>query len=166
MGVSVAEEEASSLGDPSVQRRIENKSGDNMSEVDDNTTEVAKEEIDLEEASQKGGLIKPDGSINWDCPCLGGMAHGPCGEQFKDSFSCFQSSTAEPVGFDCVDKFVTMQKCFKDYPDIYSRYLDAPEDAEEDTSTTEQSDHTSKDEETKSTETDAEKAPIESVEES
>ena len=24
--------------------------------------------------------------INWDCPCLGGMAHGPCGEEFKAAF--------------------------------------------------------------------------------
>ena len=35
------------------------------------------------------GIILPSGEINWDCPCLGGMAHGPCGQEFKDAFSCF-----------------------------------------------------------------------------
>ena len=35
------------------------------------------------------GVILPNGEINWDCPCLGGMPNGPCGEEFKDAFSCF-----------------------------------------------------------------------------
>lgn len=45
------------------------------------------------------------GEINWDCPCLGGMAHGPCGEEFKAAFSCFVYSTEEPKGMDCIEKF-------------------------------------------------------------
>ena len=35
------------------------------------------------------GLIAPDGSINWNCPCLGGMAVGPCGVEFRTAFECF-----------------------------------------------------------------------------
>jgi len=35
------------------------------------------------------GPIFPNGEINWDCPCLGGAAHGPCGTEFRDAFSCF-----------------------------------------------------------------------------
>lgn len=35
------------------------------------------------------GIILPNGEINWDCPCLGGMAYGTCGQEFKDAFSCF-----------------------------------------------------------------------------
>ena len=35
------------------------------------------------------GIVLPSGEINWDCPCLGGMAQGPCGQEFKDAFSCF-----------------------------------------------------------------------------
>ena len=35
------------------------------------------------------GIILPDGQINWDCPCLVGMAYGSCGTEFKDAFSCF-----------------------------------------------------------------------------
>lgn len=58
-----------------------------------------------EEASQQGAFNEETGEINWDCPCLGGMAHGPCGEQFRDAFSCFVYSQEEPKGVDCIDKF-------------------------------------------------------------
>lgn len=51
--------------------------------------------------------------------CLGGMADGPCGEQFKAAFSCFVYSEAEPKGVDCVEKFKAMQDCFRLHPDIY-----------------------------------------------
>lgn len=69
------------------------------------------------------GLIASDGSINWDCPCLGnnnreyrhyceylgGMANGPCGEAFKEAFSCFHYSTEEMKGQDCIPQFREMQ---------------------------------------------------------
>jgi intermembrane space import and assembly protein 40 len=58
-----------------------------------------------EEADQQGAFNPETGEINWDCPCLGGMADGPCGEDFKAAFSCFVYSTEEPKGMDCVDKF-------------------------------------------------------------
>ena len=35
------------------------------------------------------GVILPNGEINWNCPCLGGLPQGPCGQEFKDAFSCF-----------------------------------------------------------------------------
>lgn len=58
-----------------------------------------------EEAGQQGAFNPETGEINWDCPCLGGMAHGPCGEEFKTAFSCFVYSEADPKGMDCIDKF-------------------------------------------------------------
>jgi intermembrane space import and assembly protein 40 len=69
------------------------------------------------------------GKINWDCPCLGGMAHGPCGPEFKEAFACFVYSEDEPKGINCVEKFKAMQDCFRLHPDIYgdggSLYHDA-----------------------------------------
>ena len=41
------------------------------------------------EGEEEFGVILPNGEINWDCPCLGGMPSGPCGQEFKDAFSCF-----------------------------------------------------------------------------
>lgn len=58
-----------------------------------------------EEAGQEAAFNPETGEINWDCPCLGGMAHGPCGEEFKAAFSCFVYSNDEPKGIDCIEKF-------------------------------------------------------------
>lgn len=46
-------------------------------------------QVHLPEPEPAPGLILPNGDINWGCPCLGGMATGPCGLQFRDAFSCF-----------------------------------------------------------------------------
>ncbi|KAJ1837945.1 Oxidoreductase [Coemansia sp. RSA 2703] len=84
----------------------------------------------MEEAQAQA--FNPDtGEINWDCPCLGGMAQGPCGEQFKSAFSCFVYSEEEPKGMDCIDAFKAMQECFKQHPDVYADEL-ADEDDEDD----------------------------------
>ena len=58
-----------------------------------------------EEAGQQAAFNPETGEINWDCPCLGGMAHGPCGEEFKAAFSCFVYSNEEIKGVECIDKF-------------------------------------------------------------
>lgn len=113
-----------------------------------------------EEAGQQGAFNPETGEINWDCPCLGGMAHGPCGDEFKSAFSCFVYSTEEPKGMDCIDKFQYvkgrrielpgsgdssedtvdgqlanggnrhMQDCFRKYPDVYGAEIADEEEAE------------------------------------
>lgn len=54
--------------------------------------------IKLSEPEPQPGLILENGDINWNCPCLGGMATGPCGVEFRNAFSCFHYSDAEPKG--------------------------------------------------------------------
>nr|POF02092.1 mitochondrial intermembrane space import and assembly protein 40 [Quercus suber] len=93
------------------------------------TGEVAAaspEELEAE-AGQQGAFNEETGEINWDCPCLGGMADGPCGEQFKAAFSCFVYSKEEPKGVDCIEHFKTMQNCFREHPEIYGSELDEDE---------------------------------------
>ena len=80
-----------------------------------------------EEAGQQGAFNEETGEINWDCPCLGGMANGPCGEQFKAAFSCFVYSKDEPKGVDCIEHFKTMQNCFREHPDVYGSELEDDE---------------------------------------
>ncbi|CCD24781.1 Mia40p NDAI_0D04680 [Naumovozyma dairenensis CBS 421] len=83
----------------------------------DEEENMKKKEKELHEE----GAYNPDtGEINWDCPCLGGMAQGPCGNEFKIAFSCFVYSKTEPKGSDCWDKFKNMQTCFRLYPEYYS----------------------------------------------
>jgi mitochondrial intermembrane space import and assembly protein 40 len=86
--------------------------------VDETADGVPSAEGEDEESS--GGAFDPvTGKINWDCPCLGGMAYGPCGMQFREAFSCFVYSEEEPKGIDCVEKFKAMQDCFRENPDVY-----------------------------------------------
>lgn len=96
-------------------------------------TEPSKVDLPaVEDEPEYEGLIKPNGEINWECPCLGGMATGVCGEQFKAAFSCFHTSEAEPKGSDCIEQFRTMQECFKRYPEIYGEFESVDTDEEED----------------------------------
>lgn len=75
---------------------------------------------DDEEEDPRQAAFNPEtGEINWDCPCLGGMAHGVCGEQFREAFSCFVYSKEEPKGQDCIEKFRGMQECFAAHPEVY-----------------------------------------------
>ncbi|CAO2653710.1 Nn.00g031210.m01.CDS01 [Neocucurbitaria sp. VM-36] len=85
-----------------------------------------------EEADQQGAFNPETGEINWDCPCLGGMADGPCGPEFKAAFSCFVYSQEEPKGMDCIDKFKDMQNCFRQYPEVYGSELDSDADDDDD----------------------------------
>ncbi|GAA5929745.1 Mia40p [Sporobolomyces koalae] len=85
-----------------------------------------------EDHSQAAAFNPETGEINWDCPCLGGMADGPCGEDFKAAFSCFVYSEAEPKGVDCVEKFRKMQECFRKHPDIYGNDTDDLDDEDAD----------------------------------
>lgn len=62
---------------------------------------------------------------------LGGMAQGPCGEEFKAAFSCFVFSEAEPKGLDCVEKFKGMQDCFRLHPDVYGDEIDDDDEEEQ-----------------------------------
>jgi intermembrane space import and assembly protein 40 len=47
----------------------------------------------------QGGAFNPEtDELNWDCPCPDGMAHGPCGPQFREAFAFFVYSQDEPKG--------------------------------------------------------------------
>ncbi|CAB1442379.1 unnamed protein product [Pleuronectes platessa] len=83
---------------------------------------------------EEQGLILPSGDINWNCPCLGGMASGPCGSQFKEAFSCFHYSSEEVKGSECIDNFRNMQECMQKYPELY------PQDEDKESSTQAESD--------------------------
>ncbi|KAM8915877.1 mitochondrial intermembrane space import and assembly protein 40-like [Spinachia spinachia] len=83
---------------------------------------------------EEHGLILPNGDVNWNCPCLGGMASGPCGSQFKEAFSCFHYSKEEVKGSECIDHFRDMQECMQRYPELY------PQDEEKDSDSQAESD--------------------------
>ena len=89
-----------------------------------------EEEVEIVNGSD-GGMedsireaVKEDGEIDWDCPCLQGMAKGPCGEAFKSAFSCFAASTAEEKGSDCLPFFRSLHACFDAHPEIFDNVKD------------------------------------------
>ncbi|KAF8897033.1 hypothetical protein CPB84DRAFT_1825573 [Gymnopilus junonius] len=87
----------------------------------DESPKEGESESSTEGEGASGGAFNPvTGEINWDCPCLGGMAYGPCGEEFREAFSCFVYSDAEPKGINCVEKFQNMQNCFRAHPEVYA----------------------------------------------
>lgn len=88
--------------------------------------------IELTSTEPAPGLILENGDINWNCPCLGGMATGPCGVEFREAFSCFHYSEADPKGSDCYDAFSTMQSCFAKYPTVYNKSNTGDDDDDED----------------------------------
>lgn len=63
--------------------------------------------------------IGEDGEINWDCPCLKDALEPPCGDKFKEAFSCYFRSTSSPKGAECVNAFEAMQKCYEENREIY-----------------------------------------------
>ncbi|KAK0537746.1 Oxidoreductase [Tilletia horrida] len=86
--------------------------------------EAAEIVVEGSEPSSNQAAYNPDtGEINWDCPCLGGMAQGSCGEEFKAAFSCFVYSEKEPKGIECVDRFKAMQECFRKHPEEYAEEI-------------------------------------------
>ncbi|KAK8442773.1 Oxidoreductase [Candidozyma auris] len=123
-----------------VQNDVSEKAKELVNEAAEQTT-AAKEEIkdavkssgdktsddktaSSNEPEEGQAAFNPEtGEINWDCPCLGGMAHGPCGEEFKEAFSCFVYSETEPKGIDCIKKFEAMRTCFRQHPEHYKEEL-------------------------------------------
>ncbi|NP_001171854.1 mitochondrial intermembrane space import and assembly protein 40 [Saccoglossus kowalevskii] len=91
--------------------------------------------VDFEDDDDEPGLILPNGEINWSCPCLGGMATGPCGQEFKEAFSCFHYSNAEVKGSNCLEEFRSMQNCMREYPELYPDKDDEEDDGVEEKDT-------------------------------
>ncbi|KAF9543821.1 Oxidoreductase [Mortierella hygrophila] len=81
-------------------------------------------------SNQSAAYDPETGEFNWDCPCLGGMAQGPCGDTFKEAFSCFVLSEAETKGSDCLGKFTAMNDCFR-----ANGYYDGEDEEEDDVET-------------------------------
>jgi len=77
-------------------------------------------------------LVLSNGDINWNCPCLGGMAFGSCGVEFREAFSCFHYSEADPKGQDCIEKFADMHICMEKYPEVREEKKSDSEEASTD----------------------------------
>ncbi|KAF5380559.1 hypothetical protein D9615_004489 [Tricholomella constricta] len=120
---------------PAIEPTLETGATPQTADPSDDTAETSPTNADGESSPDdagSGGAFNPvTGEINWDCPCLGGMAHGPCGPQFREAFSCFVFSEEEPKGINCVEKFKAMQDCFREHPDVYGDEIMDDDDDDE-----------------------------------
>ena len=69
----------------------------------------ALEATESTSTNQEEAYNPETGEINWDCPCIAGMVKPPCGDKFKEAFSCFVYSKAEPKGSECINEFREMK---------------------------------------------------------
>ncbi|KAF5393493.1 hypothetical protein D9757_000657 [Collybiopsis confluens] len=93
-------------------------------------SDSASQSAEGSEGASQSAYDPVTGEINWDCPCLGGMAHGPCGPEFREAFACFVYSEEEPKGINCVERFQAMQTCFRAHPEVYAdEIMDDDEEA-------------------------------------
>lgn len=112
----------------SVAERIEKGKSQTIHTGENSSINAESNVLDPEQEPQEA-YDEKTGQINWDCPCLGGMADGPCGPEFKEAFSCFVFSEADPKGMDCIEKFKIMQDCFRRHPEAYADEIEADERA-------------------------------------
>lgn len=69
------------------------------------------------ENEKRKGMMMPDGSIDWSCPCLGALPYGPCGFEFREFFGCLKLE--EETKSECTEKFLQMKSCFSKFPKLY-----------------------------------------------
>lgn len=72
---------------------------------------------DLEEKKGPG----PD----WNCACFGDELIKPCAEGFKEAYTCFHYSKAQPKGSECIPHMQKYKDCAilnrKDYPEKFTK---------------------------------------------
>lgn len=56
------------------------------------------------------------------------MAHGPCGPEFREAFSCFVYSKEEPKGMECIDKFKLVFECYWSADEKSEDYSEVPKE--------------------------------------
>ena len=69
-------------------------------------------------------------------------SQGPCGEAFKESFSCFVASKEAEKGSDCIAAFTKLHECFDAHPEILNKGDSKAESVETEQAKTEQAEQT------------------------
>nr|XP_002125847.1 mitochondrial intermembrane space import and assembly protein 40-A-like isoform X2 [Ciona intestinalis] len=84
------------------------------------TTQLRPDNPDELDTSSAGAIL-PNGEINWDCPCLGNLPNGPCGENFRKAFSCWveHKDNEESFAEKCFENFTKWEECISEHKDIY-----------------------------------------------
>lgn len=59
------------------------------------------------------GPTLPDGSINFECHCVGHLVASPCGHEFREAMKCQKAHDKEDMEQGvCAEKFLRLIECF------------------------------------------------------
>ncbi|EPB66321.1 CHCH domain protein [Ancylostoma ceylanicum] len=62
--------------------------------------------------SNNPGPTKPDGSVNFECHCVGHLVASPCGYEFREAITCQKASTEEELEAGaCGDQLLAFMEC-------------------------------------------------------
>lgn len=103
-------------------RRHSSRKRTNRSILGSSMVRFATPRTTRSDSLSRSGLILPNGAINWDCPCLGGMASGPCSLFFRRAFTCFHNSDSANKGAECLSDFAALTECLAKYPKLYGNH--------------------------------------------
>lgn len=81
---------------------------------------ISLHENDINSSQLPDEILLPDGNINWNSPRLGGMPFGPCGNQFKEAFSCLFNYKSKPKVEVCSNAFEVMHECMSKHSILYN----------------------------------------------
>ncbi|KAK6728988.1 hypothetical protein RB195_006192 [Necator americanus] len=62
--------------------------------------------------SNNPGPTKPDGSVNFECHCVGHLVASPCGYEFREAITCQKAATEEELEAGaCADQLLAFMEC-------------------------------------------------------
>ena len=79
------------------------------------------------------GAFKSDGTINWECPCIQRDVVGPCGVEFRNTFTAYanmRTENAQQTSDEFMKAYSDFNTCSKKYPEYY--YTSQKEEENED----------------------------------
>ncbi|CAI5449248.1 unnamed protein product [Caenorhabditis angaria] len=73
-----------------------------------------KVQIDISKYKEPGPKF-PDGSINWQCPCMAGgsLVSHRCGNFFRELYICMKSDESKDASVKCPNQFVNWAACMQ-----------------------------------------------------
>ncbi|VDM77688.1 unnamed protein product [Strongylus vulgaris] len=62
--------------------------------------------------SNNPGPTNPDGSVNFECHCVGHLVASPCGHEFREAITCQKSATEEELeAGKCGEELLAFMEC-------------------------------------------------------
>ncbi|GMR29948.1 hypothetical protein PMAYCL1PPCAC_00143, partial [Pristionchus mayeri] len=61
--------------------------------------------------SPNPGPSNPDGTVNFECHCVGHLVASPCGFEFREAISCQKAATSDEDDARCAEQLMRFMDC-------------------------------------------------------